>query len=344
MTTVYRGHDELCYLTAADVAGLCRSIDPVAVVTGAFRAVRAGEAGIAPEAALRWTAPDGMPARSLILPARYSGTYGCKIINACLGNVDRGLPRAHGLIVLYDRDTAAPVCVMEAGRISALRTAAVSVAALRAVLRLEDLRDLAFLGCGRQARTHLELLTAAVPLATVTVHDVDPSRGEAFASEVGATLPGVTAKHVDTSEAAVRAARVTVAATTTTTPYAALDWLPPGAVFVNVSLDDAAEDLLLGCDHLLVDDWSLVSEDDTRLLGRLARAGRVSGPGEQAPPHGRAVDADLPTLLAGAYERSVTPTDRIVVNPFGMGVHDIAIATEVYAAARRTCAGARLPR
>jgi ornithine cyclodeaminase/alanine dehydrogenase-like protein (mu-crystallin family) len=344
MTTVHARHDELCYLSAVDVAALCGSIDPVAVVTEAFRAVRVGAAGIAPEAALRWTAPDGSAARSLVLPAWRTGTYGCKIINACVGNVERGLPRAHGLIVLHDRDTAAPVCVMEAGRISALRTAAVSVAALRAVRRLEDVRDVAFLGCGRQARTHLELLAPAGGLSTVTVHDVDPRRGEAFAAEVSATWPGVTATHVDTPEAAVRAAEVTIAATTTTTPYVPLDWLPPGAVFVNVSLDDAGEDLLLGCDHLLVDDWPLVSEDDTRLLGRLARAGRVSGPGERPPPGGRAVDADLPTLLVGAYERRVTPTDRVVVNPFGMGVHDIAIATEVYAAAIRSGVGNRLPR
>ncbi|WP_157367944.1 hypothetical protein [Alloactinosynnema sp. L-07] len=45
-----------------------------------------------------------------------------------------------------------------------------------------------------------------------------------------------------------------------------------------VSLDDATEELLLGCDHLFVDDWTLVSDDDTRLLGRLAGAGRVAGP------------------------------------------------------------------
>lgn len=71
MTAVH----ELRYLAAADVADLCRSIDPVAVVTEAFRAVHAGEAGIAQEAALRWTAPDGTPARSLILPARHTGAY-----------------------------------------------------------------------------------------------------------------------------------------------------------------------------------------------------------------------------------------------------------------------------
>src|SRR5690348_4697347 len=101
--------DVMRYLDGAAVASLCARIDPLAVVSEAFLAVRAGRSGVTPEAALRWTAPDGTAARSLILPARHEDTYGCKIINACLGNVDRGLPRAAGLILLYDRETAAPV-------------------------------------------------------------------------------------------------------------------------------------------------------------------------------------------------------------------------------------------
>jgi ornithine cyclodeaminase len=115
-------------------------------------------------------------------------------------------------------------------------------------------------------------------------------------------------------------------------------------VFLNVSLDDATEELLLGCDHLFVDDWHLIAEDQTRLLGRLATAERVTGPAEPGRPGARRVDADLATLLSGGYERPIAPTDRVVVNPFGMGVHDIAIAARVYAAATHDGVGTRLPR
>jgi N-[(2S)-2-amino-2-carboxyethyl]-L-glutamate dehydrogenase len=336
--------DALLYLDAAGVAELCRTIDPLDVVTDAFLAVRAGHAEVAPEAALRWTAADGTGARSLILPARYGESYGCKIINACIGNLARGLPRAHGLVILNDPQTAAPVAILEAGQISALRTAAVSVAALRAVRDLAGLRRVALLGCGRQSRTHLELLAARARLAAVTVHDVDAARGTAFADDVRQLVPGAAVEFADKPQAAVRDAEVTIAATTTTTSYVPLEWLPEGAVFVNVSLDDAEEDVLLGCDHLFVDDWALVSHDDTRLLGRLAQAGRVAGPGQAPPPGGRSVDADLATLLSGEYRRPIATTDRVVINPFGMGVHDIALAARVYAAALDRGAGTRLPR
>jgi ornithine cyclodeaminase len=336
--------DTLLYLDAAQVAGLCRQIDPLDAVTDAFLAVRAGRAGITPEAALRWSAGDGTAARSLILPAWHSDAYGCKIINACIGNPDRGLPRAHGLIILADPDTAAPVCVMEGAHISALRTAAVSLTALRAVRDLAEVRHLALLGCGRQARTHLELLSLRAGLEAVTVYDTDAARGAAFTEHTRQLLPKAHVTLADQPEAAVRAGEVTIAATTTTTAYVPLGWLSEGAVFVNVSLDDATEELLLGCDHLIVDDWTPVAEDDTRLLGRLAHAGRVTGPGQAPPPGGRQVDTDIGTLLTGAYPRPVTSTDRVVINPFGMGVHDIALAARVHAAALEHDAGTWLPR
>ena len=335
--------NSLLYLDAAQVAEACRHLDPVGVVTEAFLAVRAGRAAVAPEAALRWTAPDGTAARSLVLPAHQDTAYGCKIINACIGNPDRGQPRASGLILLFDPETASPVCVMDAAHISALRTAAVSVAALSAARGPGRSARVGFLGCGALARAHAELLLTHRPVDHVTVHDVVGERAEALASWLRDRFQ-VSVGTAGEAAGAMAGTDVVIAATTTTVAYADASWLAEGATFVNVSLDDATEDLLLTADHLFVDDWSLVSHDTTRLLGRLARAGRVTGPGQQPPPQGRAVDADLATLLAGDYERPVQPRDRVVINPFGMGVHDIAFAARVYEHARDHDTGTRLAR
>lgn len=334
----------LLYLDASEVAGLCQAIDPLLIVTEAFVAVRAGRAGITDEAALRWTAPDGTAARSLVLPAWHGAAYGCKIINACIGNVDHGLPRAQGLIILFDPDTAAPVAVLEGARISALRTAAVSLVGVRAVRDLGALGHVAFLGCGRQARTHLELLAGRAAPEAVTAYDVEPARAAALADHASTLLPGAKTGTTASPEDAVRSADLVIAATTTTTPYVRIDWLRTGAVFVNVSLDDATEELLLGCEYLIVDDWPLVSHDSTRLLGRLAQAGKVTGPREPSVPGSRKVDADLADLLSGALALPIDAADRVVINPFGMGVHDIALAAQVYAAALERDRGVRLAR
>ncbi|GAA2425454.1 ornithine cyclodeaminase [Streptomyces macrosporus] len=333
------------YLDSADVARLCADLPIVDLVHETLLAVGRGEAGVTPEAALRWTTTAGDPARSLILPAWTGDNYGCKIINASLGNHRYGLPRAAGLIVLNDPETAQPVCVMEGGRISALRTAGVSMAAVRALRGREGVESVAFLGCGRQAGVHHELLTSLFPaVGEFWLYDHDAARAEEFADAVRAADPRVAVTVVAHAREAVERAGLTIAVTTTTKPYVELDWLPAGSIFVNVSLDDAAESLLLGCEHLFVDDWDLVVADEHRLLGALARAGLVSGPGEPAPNGGRAVDADLPGLLRGSAPRPIGEHDRTVVNPFGMGVHDIALAAAVHARAIDTGRGIPLPR
>ncbi|MEV4443199.1 ornithine cyclodeaminase [Streptomyces sp. NPDC049577] len=335
----------ITYLPGEDVARICADLPVVDIVHDTLLAFRRGEAGLTPEAALRWTTPTGAAARSLILPGWSGDHYGCKIINASLGNHRFGLPRAAGLIVLNDPETARPVCVMEGGLVSALRTAGVSVAAVRAARGLDGVTGASFLGCGRQAQVHLDLLAAACPaLAEVVLYDQDAARAREFAAAWGASHPGIAVTVAETAREAVGRTALTIAVTTTTEPYVELDWLPAGATFVNVSLDDAAESLLLGCDRLYVDNWDLVAEDDHRLLGKLARAGRVTAPDTAPPENGRTVDADLPTLLSEGPATPVAPHERVVINPFGMGVHDIAVAAAVHARALEQGVGIALPR
>ncbi|MFF9088242.1 ornithine cyclodeaminase [Streptomyces sp. NPDC014991] len=334
----------LTYLGSADVAAVCAGLPVVDIVEDTLRAVHRRTAGLTPEAALRWTTPSGAAARSLILPGWSGDAYGCKIINASLGNHRLDLPRAAGLVVLNDPETARPSWVMEGGLISALRTAGVSLAAMRALRDPAEVTGAAFLGCGRQAEVHMELLVRLCPaLSQVVLYDQDPDRAHRLAAALGATAPQLAVTvTADAREAAGRAPLV-VAVTTTTEPYVELDWLSEGALFVNVSLDDAAESLLLGCDALFVDDWQLVAEDGHRLLGKLARAGRVTGPGEPAPHGGRSVDATLPMLVSGAFTGTVGAADRVVINPFGMGVHDIAVAAAVRDRAAELGLGLVLP-
>lgn len=333
----------LVYLDGADVSVILGSIDPISTVREAFAGFSTGRSGIESEASLYWTSPTETQARSLVLPAWHAGSYGCKIINANLGNTSKGLPRAHGLIVMHDAASAAPVCVMEAGHISALRTAAVSVAALIETVQLEEIKSIAFLGCGRQARCHLQLLLdqGSRP-ESVWAFDWDPTAvtdlAEAF-SDRCLVRPSAD------PESAVREAQVTIAATTTTEPYVELDWLQPGSVFVNVSLDDATADLLIGCDRLIVDSWQLVREDKRRLLGRLAHEGLVRGPEHPRVAGVRTVDAELPDLFARGYsERPLEAHETVVVNPFGMGLNDIAFAAKVMRVAQATGRGRILPR
>src|SRR5439155_26699515 len=130
-------------------------------------------------------------------------------------------------------------------------------------------------------------------------------------------------------------AHIVVTATTVTEPHIGSAQVDRGMLLINVSLDDLDRHVFLGADLLYVDDWSLIVADRHRLLGSLARQGVVSGPGEEAPEGGRAVDGTLGQLLAGQCSGRSDDEQVIVVNPFGLALEDIAVAHRVHAIARQ---------
>jgi N-[(2S)-2-amino-2-carboxyethyl]-L-glutamate dehydrogenase len=129
-----------------------------------------------------------------------------------------------------------------------------------------------------------------------------------------------------------RGAGVVIAATTTTTGYIPYDWLAPGTVLLNVSLDDVLPDVVELADLLFVDDGSLVRADDRRLLGGLYRAGRLQGPDESeeaASDEARRVTATLGDVIIGRHPGRARDDEVVLVNPFGMALLDLQLAGRV---------------
>ncbi len=79
--------------------------------------------------------------------------FGAKLISVFQGNAAAARQSHQGVVVLFHPETGAPVCIVHAGEITAIRTAAASAAATAAVAR-PDARRLAIFGCGEQAATH----------------------------------------------------------------------------------------------------------------------------------------------------------------------------------------------
>jgi ornithine cyclodeaminase len=274
------------------------------------------------------------------MPGLADGAPGIKVLGSNPGNTARGVPRAAGLTILFDRATARPICVMEAATISALRTAAVSALAAR-LLAGPAVRRMAVIGAGALAAAHLDLLPARLPaLAEIRLHDLDPARAQALAMMFERRLHrrGVRTRQTPTAERAIRGSELVVAVTTATEAYIELGWLAPGALVLNVSLDDVLPEVVLGVERVVVDDWRVVRADRRRLLGRMARDGFVSGPGAGGGP----VHAELGDLLLGRRPGRQGEHERILVNPFGLAIEDVAIAARVHATARRLGLGARL--
>lgn len=333
------------YLTEADTRRALSQLDPVAIAREVFELHASGQTRLPAEAYLSWRGRAGGQARSLNMPGMLAGRYnavGTKIINACLDNVEFGLPRASGLTLLFDPGTARIVSVMAAARISAQRTAAVTVAAARELLPGGEV-TVGVIGAGVLARTHIELLAGALPAFTsVKLYDQAAGRARRLRDDLMPRLP-VKIEVAESARAAIEGASLVIPATTTTTGYISYDWLAPGCVVVNVSLDDVLEDAVRRVDQIFVDDWELIAADTQRLLGRMHRAGTLTGPRQERTRAATAVDAELGDIFTGRHPGRGRAADIILVNPFGMAIQDIALAAEVYRIAERDGIGILLP-
>ena len=344
--------DGIRYLNEAQTRFLCEQFDPVAVVRRALVLHGNDETVLPAEAYLGWRAADGAHARSLCMPAMLRGpepgayAIGTKVINGAPGNIARGLPRASGLTMMFDPLTARITTVMASQHLSALRTACVSVIAAQELVT-KDVVTVGVIGAGVIARAHIELLARALPRVThVAVYDHDSRRAADLASSLAdpLLLSGTSLTVAASAEDAVIGANLVIAATTTTTGYLGYGCFAAGTVIVNVSLDDVLPDVVQRADLLFVDDWSLVRDDQHRLLGRMARSGRVVGPRDDPKPGARRVDAELGQLLAGKHPGRTRPEQLILVNPFGMAIGDVALAAEVARGAQRLGLGQLLTR
>jgi ornithine cyclodeaminase/alanine dehydrogenase-like protein (mu-crystallin family) len=135
---------------------------------------------------------------------------------------DPGRPgrSAHrGVLVVFDEADGRPLAVLDAEPLTAVRTAATSLLALRTLARPEA-RRLVLVGTGTLAAAHLELL-AGDPRWSVTVAGRSPERVEALAGRFGAAAAGSVRE-------AVRGAEAVLCCTGAREPVVSADWLAPG--------------------------------------------------------------------------------------------------------------------
>lgn len=317
----YGSAEEMRVLTRGDVRACLADLDPVATVEEALQMHSAGDTDLPAEAYMHWQNSRGAYCRSLGMPGAL-GTgpdrvSGMKIINAAVSNPLTGIPRAGGFSTLFDNETGRPRLLAEGALISALRTAAYTMASLRHLGPL-GFGSVAFLGCGNLALVHADLLRRYFPqVHRLELYDVRAEPVEELRRPW--TAHGGTVTVHSTPESAVRNAPVVVTLTTSNDPYIPRSWLAPGAFVAHVSLDDLGPDVFAGAQAIYVDDRELVTDNPRRILGAMLNA-------DTDRPE---ITGTLGDVLTGAAA-AVRPGDGIVVsNPFGMAILDIALMRHV---------------
>ncbi|HUX74616.1 MAG TPA: hypothetical protein VMV25_12085, partial [Steroidobacteraceae bacterium] len=111
--------------------------------------------------------------------------FGVKLVSLMPRNQPPLYSSHLGLVLLFEAQHGCPVALLDAAEITAIRTAAASGLATR-LLAQPQAGDLALLGAGEQARSHLEAMHAVRTLRRIRVWARDRAKAAAFAAAEGA--------------------------------------------------------------------------------------------------------------------------------------------------------------
>jgi ornithine cyclodeaminase/alanine dehydrogenase-like protein (mu-crystallin family) len=152
--------------------------------------------------------------------------FGAKLISVYPENFNQGLQSHQGLVILFEPTSGAPVCVLHAAEITAIRTAAASAVATDALAR-RDASTMAIIGYGEQAHTHARAICKVRDLRSITVWGRSSVRAEAFASRMSAEL-GIPVRAARDAREAVAEADIVCTVTAAREPVVLGAWIRPG--------------------------------------------------------------------------------------------------------------------
>jgi len=247
---------------------------------------------------------------------------GLKVITVFPGNHATDFDSHQGAVLLFETAHGRLLAIMDATAITAIRTAAVSGVATRLLAR-EGAGDLAILGSGTQARTHLEAMLAARPIRRVRLWSRSSENARRFA-EREAGRRDVAVEVMASAREAVDGADLVCTTTSSREPVLLGEWLRPGA-HVNAigavgpvarELDTAA----IARSRLFVDRReSAVNEAGEFLLAKSEGAIGVDH-----------IAGELGEVVLGSIAGRRSPDDITVFRGVGLAIEDLAAARHVY--------------
>jgi ornithine cyclodeaminase len=236
-----------------------------------------------------------------------------------------------GAVLLFEGEHGSLQAILDASALTAIRTAAVSGVATRALAR-EDAGDLAILGTGVQAGTHLEAMMAARRLRRVRAWSRNPEHVRAFADGARRRY-GIAVEPAATARDAVAGADLVCTVTSSREPVVQDSWIAPGAhvnaVGASLATTRELDSGTVARARLFVD----------RRESAQAEAGDFLIPRAEGLVGDDHIRAELGEVLLGRRPGRLSAGDVTVFKSLGLAVEDLAAARLVHAEARKTGAG-----
>lgn len=305
----------------------------IEVMEDALRALARGEA-VLPLRSSLW-----LPGRrgALVWMPAYLGSLsslGVKVITYFPGNRGTLRDTHQGCVLLFDTCEGRLLAVVDATEITSLRTAAATAVATRVLARAEA-GDLAILGSGTQARTHLEAMLRVRKIRRVRVWSRQPENARRFARRESARH-GFPIEVTESPREAVQGADLICTTTSAREPVLRGEWLQAGAHINAVG----------ACVPATRELDSLVVQRSRLFVDRLESARHEAGDFLLARQEGFIGDdhllGEIGQVLVGELPGRRSEEEITLYKSLGIAVEDVAAAHHVYVQAVQKGIGTRL--
>ena len=266
-----------------------------------------------------------------VMPGATADVVGAKLITVFPGNAARGVQSHQGLLTLFDPRSGAPVAVIHAGEVTAIRTAAATAAATE-VLARPDARRLAILGAGEQAHAHALAIAQARPLDEIRLWGRSLDKAQALALSLRAEL-GLTVTACATVPQAVQGADIICTVSAAHDPILTGDMIGDG---VHINLVGSSRAGPREVDDAVVVRGRLFADHKEGVLRQGAEVLHAKAAGLIGDDH---VLGEIGAVMAGTLAGRRSAAEVTLYKSLGSIVQDLASGWYIYGRAREIGAG-----
>lgn len=291
---------------------------------------------------------EGDDRRFMAMPAYIGGPFdlmGMKWYGSNTNNRKKGLPRSILTVMLNDKDTGAPLCLMSANLLSAYRTGAIPGVGAKYLVR-KGASVCGICGPGVMGKTSLAAIMATCPdITVVKVKGRGRASLDKFVEYVRDTYPQlVDVTAVDTVEELIRDSDVISFANSggtdpSTYPYVKSEWIKKGAVLIGLSCFDMdSEDMRDHC-TLVVDNMQLYEAWEEEFPYPSFGPNNIIGSKFTDMAHEGVITKeriyDLGDIISGKRPGRISDDQIFVYSVGGMPVEDVAWGKICYENAKK---------
>lgn len=262
------------------------------------------------------------------------GVSGVKLVSVFPLNHAIGLPNVSGAILLLSAENGHPLAVLDAGLITALRTALIGGLAATYFAPSNPVK-IGLLGAGEQAMAHLAVFAALFPsLTTCSVASRSPKSEQGLVDKMRALIPGMSFEACGGSYAkAATGADIIVTAISGQAPVLHAEWVKSGSFYCHVGGYEDEYAVALKADKIVCDSWDAIKHRGSPTISHMYQRGLLKDDD---------IYADLADVILGERCGREREEEIVYFNSVGLSFTDVALSYELYKQCKENGLGTNL--